>query len=357
MAALDFPASPNDGDTYTANDRTWTYRAATTAWEPSPIATGNTGATGPTGATGATGPTGFTGATGATGPTGFTGATGATGPTGANGATGATGPTVYPAAGIAVSTGATGIWGTSYSSINPVPVNFGGTGHNTLTANNVILGNGTSPAAFVAPGASGNVLTSNGTTWASSTPTTGMVYPAAGVPLSTGTAWSPSYSNANPLPVNIGGTGQTTYTNGQLLIGNTTGNTLAKATLTQGAGITITNGAGSITIRSGTLLQLAATATGAQNVVAADVGKFVTVAASNTTTTEIVIAPSGFAVGDVFSVYNAKSAPMSIRTSTGTLQLAGTTVTPGTRSIAQNGLATVVCVAANTFVISGAGVS
>ena len=45
-----------------------------------------------------------------------------------------------------------------------------------------------------------------------------------------------------------GGTGQTTYTDGQLLIGNTTGNTLTKATLTQGTGITITNGAGSITI-------------------------------------------------------------------------------------------------------------
>lgn len=52
------------------------------------------------------------------------------------------------------------------------------------------------------------------------------------------------------LAVTSGGTGQTTYTNGQLLIGNTTGNTLTKATLTQGTGITITNGAGSITIAS-----------------------------------------------------------------------------------------------------------
>ena len=50
------------------------------------------------------------------------------------------------------------------------------------------------------------------------------------------------------LAVGRGGTGQTSYTNGQLLIGNTTGNTLSKATLTQGTGITITNGSGSITI-------------------------------------------------------------------------------------------------------------
>ena len=45
-----------------------------------------------------------------------------------------------------------------------------------------------------------------------------------------------------------GGTGQTTYTDGQLLIGNSTGNTLTKATLSAGSGITITNGGGSINI-------------------------------------------------------------------------------------------------------------
>lgn len=53
---------------------------------------------------------------------------------------------------------------------------------------------------------------------------------------------------AGTLDVDNGGTGQTSYTNGQLLIGNTSGNTLTKATLTAGSGITITNGAGSITI-------------------------------------------------------------------------------------------------------------
>lgn len=48
-----------------------------------------------------------------------------------------------------------------------VPVANGGTGASTLTANNVILGNGTTAVTFVAPGTSGNVLTSNGTTWTS----------------------------------------------------------------------------------------------------------------------------------------------------------------------------------------------
>jgi hypothetical protein len=51
-----------------------------------------------------------------------------------------------------------------------VAVNRGGTGSTTLTANNVLLGNGTSALQVVAPGTSGNILTSNGTTWVSSTP-------------------------------------------------------------------------------------------------------------------------------------------------------------------------------------------
>jgi hypothetical protein len=51
-----------------------------------------------------------------------------------------------------------------------LPVSAGGTGAATLTANNVILGNTTSAVQFVAPGTAGNVLTSDGTTWASTAP-------------------------------------------------------------------------------------------------------------------------------------------------------------------------------------------
>ena len=49
----------------------------------------------------------------------------------------------------------------------------GGTGATSLTANNVVLGNGTSAVQVVAPSTSGNVLTSDGTTWASTTPAAG----------------------------------------------------------------------------------------------------------------------------------------------------------------------------------------
>jgi hypothetical protein len=55
--------------------------------------------------------------------------------------------------------------------------------------------------------------------------------------------------NGTTIAVVNGGTGQTSYTNGQLLIGNTTGNTLAKATLTGTTNqVVVTNGTGTITL-------------------------------------------------------------------------------------------------------------
>ena len=51
------------------------------------------------------------------------------------------------------------------------------------------------------------------------------------------------------LPIANGGTGQTScFGEGEILIGNTTGNTLTKTTLTAGCNISVTNGNGSITI-------------------------------------------------------------------------------------------------------------
>ena len=50
--------------------------------------------------------------------------------------------------------------------------------------------------------------------------------------------------------VAYGGTGQNSFTDGQLLIGNSTGNTLSKSTLTAGSGVSITNGNGTITINA-----------------------------------------------------------------------------------------------------------
>ena len=60
--------------------------------------------------------------------------------------------------------------GTALNVTGVVAVANGGTGASSLTANRVLLGNGTSAVQTVAPGTSGNVLTSNGTTWQSTAP-------------------------------------------------------------------------------------------------------------------------------------------------------------------------------------------
>jgi hypothetical protein len=81
----------------------------------------------------------------------------------------------------------------------------------------------------------------------------------------TGSSNNPQWDQINlangitgTLPITNGGTGQTSYVNGELLIGNTTGNTLTKAALTQGTGITVTNGAGSITLTNAGVTSIAA---------------------------------------------------------------------------------------------------
>lgn len=70
---------------------------------------------------------------------------------------------------------------TILTSNSAVTVAQGGTGLGTLTANNVILGNGTSTPSFVAPSTTGNQLISNGTTWTSAASTDPVMYQTVGL--------------------------------------------------------------------------------------------------------------------------------------------------------------------------------
>jgi len=93
---------------------------------------------------------------------------------------------------------ATGVTGT-------LPVANGGTGATSLTANNVLLGNGTSAPQTVAPGTNGNVLTSNGTTWTSAAPPTEITTTTGSAPYYGARAWVNFDGTTSPPTVRASG--------------------------------------------------------------------------------------------------------------------------------------------------------
>jgi hypothetical protein len=141
--------------------------------------------------------------------------------------------------------------GTGQTSYTNGQLLIGNTSGNTLTKASLTAGSGIT----ITPGAGSITIaaTASGLTFAgdsgTATESGGTVTFTGGTGLTSSAAGSTVTFNLDvPVAVASGGTGQTSYTDGQLLIGNTSGNTLTKASLTAGSGITITPGAGSITI-------------------------------------------------------------------------------------------------------------
>lgn len=93
----------------------------------------------------------------------------------------------------------------------PVAVVNGGTGVTSFTPNTVLLGNGSGPLVTVAPGVTGNVLTSNGSTWVSAPPSgggggTGILSIGFQGAVGSGLTFTPSSVTTSGQTVILGGT-------------------------------------------------------------------------------------------------------------------------------------------------------
>lgn len=113
------------------------------------------------------------------------------------------------------------------------------------------------------------------------------------------------------IPVNKGGTGYTSYSNGELLIGNSAG-ALTKATLTPGTGIGVVNGNGSIILNNTGILAVAA-GTGIGVTTVAGVATVSNTGVTSVTGTAPIVSSGG---------------------STPAISIADTAVTPGTYDFA-----------------------
>jgi hypothetical protein len=91
--------------------------------------------------------------------------------------------------------------------------------------------------------------------------------------------------------------------------------------------------------------------TAAYTLVLADAGKHISI-----TTGGVTVPADVFAIGDSITIYNNSASAQTITTSAVTCYLVGTATT-GARTLAQRGLATLICVATNVFVITGGGLT
>ena len=119
---------------------------------------------------------------------------------------------------------------------------------------------------------------------------------------------------------------------------------------TSSTGVTVT---GTVSDSNGNVRDIPQNSkTAAYTLVVGDAGKHINI------TTGGVTVPSGvFSTGDAVTIYNDSSSDQTVtQGSSVTLRSAGTADT-GNRTLAQRGICTLLCVASNEFVISGAGLS
>lgn len=155
-----------------------------------------------------------------------------------------------------------------------------------------------STAAFpTSVGATGTILRSNGTDWLASTATFADTYAVSTLLYASGSNAITGLATANSASLVTNSTGVPAWsgsmTNGQLIIGST-GATPTAATLTAGTGISISNGAGSITISASASGLSWSTIAGTTQAASVNNGYIVGNAAQTTITL-----PTTFAIGEV----------------------------------------------------------
>ena len=92
--------------------------------------------------------------------------------------------------------------------------------------------------------------------------------------------------------------------------------------------------------------------TGSYTLVTSDAGKHVSI-----TTGGVTVPAVAFSVGDIISIYNNSGATQAINQGSGAVLRQAGTANTGNRTLDPYGVATLLCVGANTFVISGVGVA
>jgi hypothetical protein len=296
-----------------------------------------------------------------------------------------------------------------------VAVANGGTGVTSLTANNVILGNGTSAVQVVAPSTSGNVLTSNGTTWASAAPPVGgLTYiftttpvtatnrqgvltstaggaftvtlpatPSTGaqvVVADAGNAWGTNNLTVARNGSTIGGLAENlvcdiTGASVQFVYDGTTWEVYAQIG-GQGGSVVTLDGTQTLTNKtisgaSNTLTVDGTNAVGfrtipqnsqsaAYTAVLADSGKQIFHPSADTTARTFTIPANSsvaYPIGTALTFINQNGAGVvTIAITTDTMRLAGAGTT-GSRTLAANGIATAIKITSTEWIISGSGLT
>ncbi len=143
----------------------------------------------------------------------------------------------------------------------------------------------------------------------------------------------------------------TISTAGKVSGGAITSGTIAGTTAINTSGTITTTGA--ITDGTGNIRRIPQNAqTAAYTLVAADVGKHISI-----TTGGITVPASIFSVGDNVTIFNNSTSNQTITQGAGVTLRAGGSTATGNRTLAGYGVATVLCVAADVFVITGTGLT